>query len=258
MAKGKTGNLAMRYYVLIPVYNEELNIETLHSNLTNVLKDRDVLYVFVDDCSTDGSVGLLKKVFSGQNTHVIEKEENKGPGDSFDKGFRWILENASDEDDRIITLEADNTSDLGILSNMLAISDLGYEMVLSSIYAQGGGFKQTNFFRKISSFAANMVFRSLFNINVLTLSSFYRVYRLSVIKRVDDLYNEIISESGFISMLELLLKAIRADASVIEVPMVLRSKNRIGKSKMKVFKTAMSYLRFLILKGFRIVHWKKK
>jgi hypothetical protein len=47
-------------------------------------------------------------------------------------------------------------------------------------------------------------------------------------------------------MVEILLKAIRADAKIIEVPMHLDSSKRKGKSKMKTFKTSMSYIRFLI------------
>jgi len=32
------------------------------------------------------------------------------------------------------------------------------------------------------------------------------------------------------------------------VPMMLKSKNRVGKSKMKVLKTTMAYFRFLLFK----------
>ena len=47
-------------------------------------------------------------------------------------------------------------------------------------------------------------------------------------------------------MVEVLLKAIRADAKIIEVPMRLDASKRKGKSKMKTFKTALSYLFFLL------------
>jgi hypothetical protein len=47
-------------------------------------------------------------------------------------------------------------------------------------------------------------------------------------------------------MIEILLKAIREDAKIIEVPMILKSNVRKGKSKMKIWKTSWSYIKFLI------------
>ena len=48
-------------------------------------------------------------------------------------------------------------------------------------------------------------------------------------------------------MVEILIKAIKLEAKIIEVPMLLNSENRKGKSKMKIFKTILSYLRFLFV-----------
>lgn len=233
-------------YILIPVFNEGLNLDRLHGNLSKALSGKDVRYVFVDDFSTDNSVQIISNLFPKELTTVITKPKNEGPGDSFNRGFEWILENSENNDDIIITLEADNTSDTGILNNMIDISTMGFELVLASIYAQSGGFSKTSFFRKLISFFANMIFRSIFNIKVLTLSSFYRIYHVSLLRRIKQNYPILINEKGFICMLEILLKAIKSEAKIIEVPMTLRSDERKGRSKMKIFKTSMSYLRFLL------------
>ncbi|PCJ81860.1 MAG: hypothetical protein COA57_13760 [Flavobacteriales bacterium] len=238
----------MTHYFLIPVYNEAANIELLHQNLTNVLEGEQKFYVFVDDCSSDDSIKILREKFAGTDFHIIEKEQNLGPGDSFNKGFNWISENSGNQNNIIITIEADNTSDLSILPKMIAISKLDYELVLASVYSQGGGFEKTNLFRKLISFAANMAFRLFFNINVQTLSSFYRVYHLSLIRKIKQHNAYIIREKGFICMLEILIKAIKENASIIEVPTVSKSGSRAGKSKMKIFKTTLSYLDFLIFR----------
>jgi len=58
----------------------------------------------------------------------------------------------------------------------------------------------------------------------------------------------IVAEKGFVSMVEVLLKAIRLNSSIIEIPMRLHSTRRKGKSKMKTLKTAVSYIRFLLRK----------
>lgn len=233
-------------YFLIPIYNECENIEALHRNISCVLTDRKRFFIFVDDGSSDASVSMLKKYFGAFPHHIIEKDRNYGPGDSFNRGFLWVLEHSSDRNDKIVTLEADNTSDIHILPRMMAISELGYELVLASIYAQGGGFYRTCLFRKVISFLANMLFRSILNVRVLTISSFYRIYHIGLLRRILDKYDDLITEKGFICMLEILIKSIHVHASIIEVPMILKSTNRKGKSKMKIIKTSTSYLRFLL------------
>lgn len=240
----------MNIYFLIPIYNESENISELSSSLLDTLNKYNKYYVFVDDYSTDETLQVLKENIPGNKLQIITKEKNIGPGDSFNRGFEWIINHSKDEQDIIVTLEGDNTSDIQLLPQMVAISILGFDIVLASVYAQGGGFEKTNFIRKLLSFFANMIFRSFFNIKILTLSSFYRVYKIKLIKEIRHQHGTIISEKGFISMLEILVKAIKLKSSIIEVPMILKSNRRKGKSKIKVLKTGLGYIKFLI--NFRI------
>jgi dolichol-phosphate mannosyltransferase len=241
-------NEFMMLYFLIPLFNEQQNLKNLFYKLDNTVIVENKFYVFIDDCSTDSTVETINNLFQGKAYKIIEKEANIGPGDSFNLGFEFILGHSINNDDIVITMEGDNTSDIDILPQMLSISRLGFDLVLASVSAQGGGFEKTNFVRKIISFFANMVFRSLFGIKTLTLSSFYRVYKISLVKKIKDRFTIIINEKGFISMLEILIKAIKVDAKIIEVPMKLKSTNRKGKSKMKILKTAFNYLHFLFFK----------
>jgi dolichol-phosphate mannosyltransferase len=232
-------------FFLIPVYNEALNLPLLADNLNGSLPSQNKFYVFVDDGSTDNSSSIIEQHFQGFSFIILGDGNNHGPGFSFNLGFEWILANSAESNDRIITMEADNTSDIELLYKMVCISDLGYDLVLASVYAQGGGFEKTSFIRKFLSAVANLCFRFLFNINVLTLSSFYRVYTVSIIQNIKKKYPEIIKEKGYISKLEILLKAIRCEAHIIEVPMKLHSSRRIGESKMKIFKNSILYFNFL-------------
>jgi len=240
----------MTLYFLIPVYNESDNLNLLSRSLISALPATDKFYLFVDDCSGDDTIIKIKNLFGKVPHHVITKEKNSGPGDSFNLGFRWILENSVNNDDAIVTLEADNTSDIGILPVMTTLSTLGYDLVLASVYAQGGGFDRSSFFRKLISFSANFFLRFAFNIKVQTLSSFYRVYHVSLIRKISSNYEKVISEKGFVCMFEILLKTVRAGASIIEVPMILRSANRKGSSKMKILRTMYQYIRYSLKAGF--------
>lgn len=232
-------------YFLIPVFNEEVNIPVLAANLKKYGTESS-FFVFSDDGSIDRSRQAIAEEFGMHSFVILGDGSNHGPGHAFQLGFEWILNHASDSD-KIVTLEADNTSDLDILPIMLTLVELKYDLVLASPYAQGGGFSQTSALRKLLSFFANMIFRLAFDIKVLTLSSFYRVYRVSIVRQVKSRFGRVIAEKGFLCMLEILVKIIATRGNIIEVPMILHSDKRAGKSKMKMLRTSMEYVRFLLL-----------
>jgi len=233
-------------YFVIPVYNEELNIEELSVSLNKIMPAELKFFVFVDDCSKDNSIEVIRSCFKGESLHIITKSENKGPGDSFNLGFEYLLSRELSNGDLVITVEADNTSDINILETMVSLSRMEFDLVLASPYAQGGGFEDTTIWRRFLSFIANSLLRFVFDVKVLTLSSFYRIYKPDLIKKIKNKYGVVIKEPGFICMVEILIKAIRCKAEIIEVPMKLYSGKRKGKSKMKIFKTGMTYLKFLV------------
>jgi len=234
-------------YFLIPIFNEFDNLKELSSNLHNLKLSDSVHYIFSDDGSTDKSLELLREEFSNDKFNIISDGKNYGPGHAFNIGMNWILSQELNINDIVITLESDSTGDYSLIPKMIEINKLGYDLILASVYAQGGGFDKTSVFRKTISFFANMFFRIVFDIKVLTLSSFYRCYSVDLLQKLQKEYgNKIIEESGFICMLEILLKAIKIKANVIELPMKLKSGNRVGKSKMKVLNTTISYLKFLV------------
>jgi dolichol-phosphate mannosyltransferase len=238
-------------YLLIPTYNESLNIQRLYNELSFIKLDEELHFVFSDDGSNDNTIELIQSIFEQKNTTILKAKQNAGPGNAFNSGFEWILENSMNITDRIVTMEADCTSDISILTDLLSINKLGYDLVLASVYAQGGGFSKTSFFRKLLSSIANLFFRFAFNVKVLTLSSFYRVYSVDLIRKVKLNHPQLIKEKGFICMLEILLKCIEVNAKIIEVPMILNSDKRVGKSKMKIFKTSITYFKFLFRYKFK-------
>ena len=233
-------------YIVIPIFNEEQNITNLYTELERYSFEEDHFFVFSDDGSTDNTKLEIERHFTGDKTIVLGDGINRGPGAAFNVGFEWVIQHSKNDSDRVVTIEADCTSDLEILPVMLALNQLKFDLVLASVYAQGGGFDSTGFIRKFISSVANLLYRFVFDIKVQTISSFYRVYSVTLLKKIKSKYGNIIEENGFICMLEILTKAIHCEAKIIEVPMVLKSTKRLGKSKMKIVKTTMDYLKFLL------------
>jgi dolichol-phosphate mannosyltransferase len=188
---------------------------------------------------------LINSTFHDSKIKILGDGINRGPGYAFNLAFDWVLGKSNSKDDIIVTMESDCTSDLSILNIMLSLNRMGFNLILASVYAQGGGFDNTTISRRLISSIANILYRFLFNIQVQTISSFYRVYSIELLSDIKFKYNKIIEENGFICMLEILIKSISCNAKIIEVPMTLQSNKRIGKSKMKIIKTTIQYFIFL-------------
>jgi len=202
--------------------------------------------VIVDDGSTDGTEDLLKVYQDRYPITVLKHDTNKNVGQVFRTGFKYVLDQAK-KGDIIVTKEADNTGDLGILPAMLKKASEGDDVVLASCYAKGGGIEGTTLDRIILSSVANMLLRIFFPIKgVSTYSSFYRAYKADVIKKAFAAYgSRFMEEDGFACMVEMLVKLSRLPIRIAEVPMVLRCDLRRGKSKMDKSETMLAYFRLI-------------
>lgn len=234
---------------VIPAYNEEQNIASLLEQTRGTMAERGGSYqvIVVDDGSRDRTSQIAQDYAQRMPLTVVRHERNRGVGAVFRSGFLAALA-ASEAGDIIVTKEADNTSDLGILSAMLDRIEQGYEVVLASCYAKGGSIVGTTPLRMALSRAANLLLRLFFPIRgVCTYSSFYRAYTHELLARAHRHYGDrLMTEDGFVCMVELLVKLAAMRVRLVEVPVVLRGDRRNGRSKMNVVRTMLGYSRFCL------------
>lgn len=247
-----------RLYIIIPVFNEEENISALFHScrvLAGEVTDRfDVSFILVDDGSSDNTLEFIKNEVKELPLEVLSHKENQGPGAAFATAFSWLSERIG-SDDWVITMEGDNTSRSELIQVMLSRSKEGFDVVLASPYMYGGGFTETTFLRRFLSSGANLLVKDLLGIQgILTVSSFFRLYRGSAIVRMQRIFSpRIIERSGFESMVELIMKMTMLELPISEVAMQLDSSLRQGKSKMRIFRTVRGYLTL----WFRKSSWEK-
>lgn len=234
-------------FVIVPVFNEALNIPSLIDAFIGLKKELgaqfNISYILVDDGSTDNTVQLAKKASESIDIKVLAHDINRGPGAAFATGFT-SLAGKLEMNDWVITMEGDNTSRHELIQQMLIRTKEGFDVVLASPYMYGGGFTQTSFIRKFLSSGANLVVKDMLDIQgLLTVSSFFRLYSAKAILTMQHTFGtNIIEREGFESMVEMVMKMTMLDLSISEVAMQLDSSRRQGKSKMKILKTIRGYL----------------
>src|SRR3989338_3899818 len=137
---------------VIPAYNEEENIENLLSNTHNVMAKEGLPHkiIVINDGSTDSTKKIVEELKNKMPVEIYSHYPNKGIGEAFRVGFHRALE-ASRDGDIIITKEADNTSDLNIIKELIFQINNGYDVALASCYARGGCVLGTSLFRRILS-----------------------------------------------------------------------------------------------------------
>jgi dolichol-phosphate mannosyltransferase len=233
-------------HIVIPAYNEAENVPRLMDDLVPRARAMGARVIVVDDGSSDETAELLRSYEDKLDLRVISHRVNSGLGAAVNTGLRAALADAH-EDDPIVTLEADTTSDLDDLPAMLSLFERGYDLVLASVYAPGGRIVGVAAHRIAVSRAVSNVFRLAAGLRELhTLSSLYRVYRAGPLRRAASTHGDLlVRESGFAVNIELLLKLHAAGARVGEVPTVNDWSTRMGSSKMRFMPTAIAYVRVL-------------
>jgi UDP-glucose 4-epimerase len=234
-----------RLHFVAPMLNEAPNLPNLMREIAGVAEqigaDYDV--TLINDGSTDDSNQVVERLAETFPVSSITHASHRGVGAAFNSGFEHLLDRLDDED-IVVTLEADCTSDLSILPDMVVRLAEGNDLVLASCYLAGGGVATTDPLRIFISHCANACARWIFNLReIQTLSSFFRIYRASALRALARVHGRpLLRSAGFECMLELLAMARAAELTVAEVPMVLDHSRRQGRSKMNIPRTTAGYL----------------
>ena len=238
----------MKVYAVTPALNEEQNLRQVLPDLARALHAAGYAFQIcvVDDGSKDDTAAVCKELAAELPVCVQSHPRNLGVGAAFRTGFRWALTLANNED-AIVTLEADNTADLSILPCMLGRLRDGADLVLASCYAPGGYVIGTTVARRLLSHGANLLLRRAFSLGgIHTYSAFYRGYRARLLRQAEQAYGgRLVECSGFVCMVEVPVKLHTLTGAIVEVPTSLRADLRAGRSKMRVLRTIWGYLRFI-------------
>jgi glycosyltransferase involved in cell wall biosynthesis len=171
----------MTVSVVIPLYNEEENVQELHGNLKAVLDKNSLEYeiLYVDDGSTDRTLELLQKIQSEDN-HVIvlSLRRNFGQTAAFAAGFDYS------RGDVIVTMDGDLQNDPEDIPKLL-------EAIKNCDLVSGWRKKRKDpfFSRRLPSIMANWLISKVTGVNLHDYGCSLKAYRREVVKNLK-LYGE--------------------------------------------------------------------
>ena len=210
--------------IVVPTYNERLNIRPLVSLLENALTGIDWEVVFVDDDSPDGTADEVRELAKSiSNIRVIHRVGRRGLSGACIEG---ILSSAGPY---VAVMDGDLQHDEKILPLMLDafVSDLDLDLVIGSRNVHGGS--SGNGLSRIRSWGsdfATWLARRLLKINVKDPMSGFFMIKLDSFREV---VNELQSQ-GF-KILTDVLSASRGGWKVKEIPFIFKERQN-GESKM--------------------------
>lgn len=138
-----------KFSVVLPVFNEQDNLKILFSEIKRGADatGRPWEAVFVDDCSTDNSLDIIKRM-AAENPEIryVAFAENQGQSAAFCAGFDAV------DSDIVVTMDADLQNDPADIPKMLDVFGRDCEMVIG-----WRAKRKDTFIKRISSKVANAI-----------------------------------------------------------------------------------------------------
>jgi len=218
--------------IIIPVYNEDKNIEAVLSTLKlNVNTPFRVQICYDND--EDTTLPVVKSFNTEGKFEVqLTKNMSNGPHSAIITGFKNIIGEAA------VVFPADDTYNAIILDDMYKKFKEGKELVVASRFIKGGSMEGCPFFKSFLVRAASFTLNWFALIPVKDASNGFRLFSKNLLETI-----EIESTQGFTYSLELLVKCHRYGWEIGEVPSKWFERNE-GMSNFKILKWLPHYLRW--------------
>ena len=164
--------------VVIPVYNETATLAQIVERVQNAPVTTEI--ILVDDCSSDGSTELVRKLARTEGIQGIFHQVNRGKGAALRSGF------AAARGDIVLVQDADLEYDPQDYPRLLApIEKDGADVVYGSRFAGGESHRVLYFWHSIGNRALTLLSNMLSNLNLTDMEVCYKVFRREIIQDIE-------------------------------------------------------------------------
>lgn len=239
--------------VVLPAYNEQEALEKLIPRIVQTLSETpwqfDILVV--DDGSQDGTISAVNELAADYPVKLVCHEVNRGLGAAISTCLIQGIAGLRD-DDIVVAMDADNTHPPQLITRMVPMIREGRDIVIASRYQPTARVVGLAKHREWLSLGARWMMKTLMPIrDCRDYTCGYRAYRVGLVRQAINHYDgQLVRETGFACMAELLLNLHRLGAIVGEVPLLLRYDFKKGASKMRIFSTIRRTIRMAIRHRF--------
>ena len=238
---------APKTLVIVPTYNEVESVPRLISCILELMPDVHILVV--DDGSPDGTAdvvdGMAQCDLAGR-IYVMRRKEKSGLGAAYLAGFTWGIVGGYAT---LIEMDADGSHRPEDLVELLKASRANptLDLVIGSRWVKGGAVRNWSKGRQLLSRAANKYAKLILGIRVNDVTAGLRVYRASILEKMDF---STIGSQGYCFQIEMTRKVLKLNGIIKEVPIVFIERE-FGVSKMNTKIIVEAILR-VTLWGLRI------
>jgi glycosyltransferase involved in cell wall biosynthesis len=173
----------MKLSIVIPVHNEEKNLQELFSSILDVMQSMQLKWevTFVDDGSLDRSLLILKEFaeMNPANVRVVSFKRQSGQTAAITAGIKHST------GDIVVLMDADLQNDPADIPALLAELDKGYDVVSGWRKKRKDKF----FTRKLPSFFANSLISRVTGVHLHDYGCTLKAYRRDILDRIN-LYGE--------------------------------------------------------------------
>ncbi len=234
-------------YVILPAFNEEAGLPHVLNKLIEMQASSNQSFkvVVVDDGSKDSTSRVAQSYQNRLDLKLFTFTSNKGVAEVFRQGFEFACQDSRNpSEDIAIVLDSDNTQDPLVMLKMADQIRQGDDLVIASRFEGEGKMIGCPFLRSVFSYGVMALMRLIAGLpNVKDYSTFYRAYRIDLLKKGFDEYGDhLLDGKGFSVAAGLLLKLGNLTKKITEVPLILRYDLKGGASGNKIMKTIHGYL----------------
>jgi dolichol-phosphate mannosyltransferase len=203
----------MKPVILIPTFNEALNIVELLQKLSSLQEVRNFDVIVIDDNSPDGTAKIVDNL-QLKWVRTLRRESKSGLGAAYRAGFAEVL--SLNNYTHVVTMDADGSHRVEDLPSML---DAGHQsqssITLGTRWITGGSVVNWPLYRRALSRLGTAYARLVLRIDLKDLTGGYRVYSVDLLKKLK--LSEM-TATGYCFQIEMAMAAHLAKASIAEVP----------------------------------------